>query len=306
MKRTLKGIVTLGVVAGCGGLAALTGQDAGTDRGSTSPVDSGPMAVDSGPKDAPLVDAHDAPGDVEGGTPTALCPGAHVHADANGNPWSTYSFASVDGGSNATFNAIWGSGPSDVWTVGGWGSLGEVGIIAHWDGTAWSLPALPPIANVAQFFGVWGSGPSDVWAMGDYILHWDGSTWSASTAPVGDAYSGAWGSGPDDVWAVGYSTILHWDGGAWSNYIPENLFQGFLAGVWGSGPCDVWTVGVGEIAEVLHWDGSLLEKLHGVHVPEWSLYTIPDYSWGGIFSAVWGSGAGDVWIAGQGAMFHHS
>jgi hypothetical protein len=84
---------------------------------------------------------------------------------------------------------------------------------------------------------------------------------------------------------------------------PWTLARGTL---WGSGPSDVWTVGVGEIAEVLHWDGSLLERLHGVHVPEWSLYTVPDYSWGGLFYAVWGSGAGDVWIAGQGAMFHHS
>lgn len=64
--------------------------------------------------------------------------------------------------------AIWGSGPRDVWAV----SSG----ILHWNGFDWSAvwPAvtsgLPPPFSL---YGVWGTGPGDIWAVGrgGTILH---------------------------------------------------------------------------------------------------------------------------------------
>ena len=54
---------------------------------------------------------------------------------------------------------LWGSGPEDVWAVGGWDLGGEV---AHRDANGWrdassGLPSYTP-----GLLNVWGSGPSDV------------------------------------------------------------------------------------------------------------------------------------------------
>src|SRR6476659_1535743 len=51
---------------------------------------------------------------------------------------------------------IWGSGPDDVWAVGGSFSKGT---IVHWDGSSWSTVPCPPSGLLS---GVWGSGPNDV------------------------------------------------------------------------------------------------------------------------------------------------
>lgn len=107
-------------------------------------------------------------------------------------------------------NAVWGSGPSDVWAVGGFGT------IRHFDGTAWQIVDSPTADDLNA---VWGSGPNDVWAAGDYgtILHFDGMTWRpTSTAwPLGQKphLYGIWGSAPNDVWVVGQEgTLVHFAG----------------------------------------------------------------------------------------------
>ncbi len=63
------------------------------------------------------------------------------------------------------FNAIWANASSDVWAVG------DVGAIAHFDGTSWML--VPPLTT-SSLRGVWGSSANDVWAVGDngVILHY--------------------------------------------------------------------------------------------------------------------------------------
>jgi hypothetical protein len=48
--------------------------------------------------------------------------------------------------------AIWGSGASDVWAVGG------LGTILHWDGSAWTSVSSGTTNGLS---GVWGSGASD-------------------------------------------------------------------------------------------------------------------------------------------------
>jgi hypothetical protein len=108
-------------------------------------------------------------------------------------------------------SSVWGSGPSDVWAVGG-GS----GFFMHWDGTAWSSVGG---GNVSAASGVWGSSSNDVWAVGpgydgvlSAFMHWDGSAWSGDISPLSPlgATVGVGGSGPSDVWAVGANgTILH-------------------------------------------------------------------------------------------------
>jgi len=105
--------------------------------------------------------------------------------------------------------AVWGSGPDDVWAVG------RRGTIRHTTRGAatWTVTASP---TTSDLHAVWGSGPKDVWAVGDSgtIVHFDGTSWAPATLamPNGDLATnlyGVWGSGPDDVWIVGEGLILH-------------------------------------------------------------------------------------------------
>ena len=104
-----------------------------------------------------------------------------------------------------SLHGVWGSGPNDVWAVGGDGN-GD-GITLHWDGTAWTAVSSGTMYDLIR---VWGSGANDVWAVGDVgtILHWDGSAWTSASSGTTFALFGVWGSGANDVWAVGDGTIL--------------------------------------------------------------------------------------------------
>jgi hypothetical protein len=190
---------------------------------------------------------------------------------------------SVPSGTTGILLGVWGSGPNDVWAVGG-------STILHWNGSSWSSVASPPNGGLV---GVWGSGPNDVWAVGGSgtILHWNGSSWSSFSSGTTSDLLKVWGSGPNDVWAVGgaglISTILHWNGTAWT---PVDFDTGSpLWGVWGSGPADVWAVDDG--GNILHWNGT---SWAGVGRPE------GDHLYG-----VWGSGPNDVWAVGWGGTILH-
>jgi hypothetical protein len=66
-------------------------------------------------------------------------------------------WTSVPSGTTANLAGIWGSGPNDVWAVGGSGT------ILHWNGSAWSSVSSCITNNLN---GVWGSGANDAWAVG--------------------------------------------------------------------------------------------------------------------------------------------
>jgi hypothetical protein len=147
-----------------------------------------------------------------------------------------------------SFNAVWGSGPNDVWIAG------EEGKLRHsrgWTeaGAGWEAVPTP---SVATYYGIWGSGPNDVWIVGaaGVILHGspeDGRLRFARVeSPTTQNLHGIWGSAPDDIWVVGDGgTALHYDGQRWaiSPTAPEGGHHGPLFAVWGSGPDDVWIVG---------------------------------------------------------------
>src|SRR5260370_592420 len=91
----------------------------------------------------------------------------------------------------ADLAGVWGSGPSDVWAVGG---IGTISTILHWDGSAWtSIPS----GTTDRFLGVWGSGASDVWAVGagGTIRHWDGCTCSTARPSRRNVLPACWGGG---------------------------------------------------------------------------------------------------------------
>lgn len=130
--------------------------------------------------------------------------------------------------------AIWGSGPGDVWAVGGGGT------ILHYDGQRFSSV---PSGTVVNLMTVWGSGPQDVWAAGaNTLLHWDGTSWRLDTSGPPVIWSELWGTGPRDIWAVGSNKLLHYDGTAWSGALTSPFVPPLLS-VFGTSPTNVFTVG---------------------------------------------------------------
>src|SRR5208283_1877495 len=75
---------------------------------------------------------------------------------------------------NDSMKAIWGTGPTNVWSVG------KSGTIAHYNGTSWTNSVVNPAAPPDGYNGVYGSGASDIWAVGQggLVAHYNGTAWS--------------------------------------------------------------------------------------------------------------------------------
>ncbi len=180
-------------------------------------------------------------------------------------------------------DAIWGSGPDDVWAVGG-------GIL-RWQGDAWKKVPSPTTTTLE---GIWGSGPNDVWAAGcaGTIIRWDGTEWSKVNSGTSDwkwneCFYGIGGSGPNDVWAVGDNgRALHWNGMVWKTFTAgtETFFE-----VSSNQPNDALLVGgKGQLA---HWDGTELRtESSGTDM---------------YLQGVWGIG-GEYWIAAETHVLHRT
>ncbi len=160
----------------------------------------------------------------------------------------------------------------DIWAVGYTSSAtGTLGLIQHWDGSAWHLvpnpnphPAAPDTESLAwRPSAAPTSGPSGWSPTGSsaktLIEHWDGSLWTIVPSP-NPATSAAGllavaAISADDVWAVGgagssvylsdQTLVEHWDGRQWS-IIPSpnpSADGNGLRSVAAAGSDEVWAVG---------------------------------------------------------------
>ena len=236
----------------------------------------------------------------------------------------------IRGVTQASLAAIWGSGPDDVWAVGG------DGVILRFDGT--TLTRLES-GTTSRLQAVVGTDADDVWIAGDegVTLHWNGEQLEKVFESENEAVLGIWPNARDDVWFVGIvpaeraALVRRWDGAgfheqvihgaaslweAWAS-TPEDLWlvgtspnlQGIafhgdghdfaaidyeggpIRGVWGSGREDVWLLPY-ESTPLQHWDGSALSKSD--EVPEVGML------------GTWGSRPDDVWAVGlSGTILHY-
>lgn len=179
--------------------------------------------------------------------------------------------------SSQRWQAIWGSGPGDVYVVGT--------AIARYDGSAWTVlgdaPAVPTL------YGVWGSGADDVFAVGldGTIVHYDGTAWIEMESGVETPLYAVWGTGPGDVYAGGSGGLLHYDGTAWTAVELDFYVQG----LWGTGPSDVYAINE---VDILHFDGSA-----------WTRFDPDEDGFDGIYD-VWGTGPSDVYVSQSYGLYH--
>jgi hypothetical protein len=146
-----------------------------------------------------------------------------------------------------TLFGIWGSSPSDVWTVGG--NIAKSSAAAamwHYDGTAWSPAGLPKEAKAKlALYKVWGRSSSEVYVVGSdgLLLQRAGFTWNvvptATSYPLFTVHGDA-----NRAYAVGgeYSgAIAAQDAGSWTDDTPSGLPQ--MNGVYVREGCDPVAVG---------------------------------------------------------------
>jgi hypothetical protein len=176
--------------------------------------------------------------------------------------------APTAGGEPLPVSAIGGDSPTDVFAVGGGqGASANHGIVAHWDGSTWTV-----VEDASRFGyqdaleGVAASSPSDVIAVGgeqnfDLIASWDGSSWT-ETRGIGVPPLGAVaGSLVTGAWAIGRGGVFfveHWDGTSWTAAtLPHLDYRDDLEGVTlASG--QAWAVGLGETFD--GYETTLIER----------------------------------------------
>lgn len=286
MVGALCALVAFSFLSACGsssapltpsGVAGTTGGGAGTAAAGTTGA--GGSAFDAGSSPDTAAAGTGAPdAGVDGGGPFVFSAVAGCSKD--GWCWST---PAPQGNS---LYSVFGSGPSDVWAVG------EYGTIVHYDGAAWTLV---PSGETRILRGVWAPRARDAWAVGEYdtILRWDGTSWSRAVGVPGPGYHwyAVWGTSSTDLWIVGTdSTVagsssgvaIHWNGAAWKKYAVDQP----LNAVWGTGADDVWVLDADH--GLYQWDGELLSHVPGEGLPQ-------------IGTGVWGPGARDVWLTGRSA-----
>ncbi len=134
----------------------------------------------------------------------------------DGDAWRTMPRPEVD-----DLNALWGSGPDDVWAVGGSGTY-CCGDVLHWNGAEW-VEAYTE--NGSNLFSVWGWGTDLVLTCGG-----DGGEFHLSERGVWRAEYFYWdrsnyevhGSGPDHAFAGGRDgSFWAWDGEHWRQEAPR-------------------------------------------------------------------------------------
>lgn len=194
----------------------------------------------------------------------SLIPDEMIPRDVSGQPIS--------------LNAVWGSDSSNVWAVGGNGT------ILYWDGNRWNDISKSVLCKTtSNLFGVWGpkqtkfstqkSNGCRIWVVGDNgtVICGDGNSWDgckktvilSNRIPV---LRKVWGTSESDVWLVGgyiynsvtpykaYELILKWENGGWKEHRLGIEHYGYLTGVSGSNSNDIWAVG--DTTTILNWNGS--------------------------------------------------
>jgi hypothetical protein len=190
---------------------------------------------------------------------------------------------SMTSGITDYLRSVWGSSGSDVFAVS------NNGAILHYNGNIWTSMAS---GFNGSFLAVWGSSSSDVFAVGaaGKISHYDGITWSSMTSGTTEWITGVWGSSSSDVFAVaGNGTLLHYNGTYWSTMTSGTTED--LNKVWGTSGSDVFVTGWN--GTILHYNGSIWESM--VSGTTTQLY------------GLWGNSPSDVFAAGEsGTILHYN
>jgi hypothetical protein len=157
----------------------------------------------------------------------------------NGTSWSVVATPNRSGATVSQLNSVVCVSVSDCTAVGSDRDHGvQHMLIEHWDGTAWSLAALPAALSLSDSFAsVSCTTPSSCTAVGasgvakdhPLVARWDGTSWTAAWGAVPTGAPNADLSGVSCVAAADCTAVgrwispygnrtmaEHWDGTSWS------------------------------------------------------------------------------------------
>jgi hypothetical protein len=235
----------------------------------------------------------------------------------NGSAWSISATPALSGARYTYLTGLAADSASDAWAVGfELTSRSHTSPVAvHYNGTSWSIAALPQPLQMSGLGAVAAVSASNVWAVGDdssttatgppLIEHYDGTAWSVTSTPVTTAGSlnSVAAVSASNVWAVGHQAgtglAMHYDGTGWTQVtLPAPAGGSWdLTGVSASSASDVWAVGYVNSADGLSSHG-IAEHFNG---STWSVTQLPDLGSSYAFntpSAVDDIAPGNVWAAG--------
>ena len=160
----------------------------------------------------------------------------------NGSRWTSYTVPGETSSSTTISQilAIKAVSATNIWAVGDVSTqgAGEVTLIEHWNGTAWSISATPSSPDLRGLTDLYIGSASNIYAVGrdqtepfqPVVLHYNGASWSSITVPNS---SGAWAdtvtaTSPTDIWllgqaASGFAYYAHYDGHAWTHIAPPAI-----------------------------------------------------------------------------------
>lgn len=158
--------------------------------------------------------------------------------------------------------SVWGSSPSDVWTVGGGAEQGSPTVL-HYDGVDWQSLETGTQGDLLWVFGFEG-GPVYMGGDGGTILRYSAGQFEKMETPSDEeTIFGIWGSSEDEVWAVGGRSggangAFAWrlSGDVWreaDDFPGELASRGAIWKAFGRSSRDTWLVGTN--GEAVHWNG---------------------------------------------------
>ncbi|WP_243438206.1 WD40/YVTN/BNR-like repeat-containing protein [Fundidesulfovibrio soli] len=238
-------------------------------------------------------------------------------------------FTLMDTGTMAPLRGISGSGPADIWAVGGSSFTesttdAERSVLLHYNGQTWTRTTPPSLQGLAQNYvvnGVWVSPTGSAFAVVEYYNaparfdagqnRWDFEALTIDyqahpNARSDFSCSSIFGFSDTDVYAVGsYGTVLHRDASGWKLMAQFETDGGsggtftfnLLESVWGPGAGTVFASG--NFGQMYMLDNT-------AQTPAWSMVN----QGGGLFNgydlaAMSGTGPNDVWLAGLGGTLRH-
>jgi len=260
-----------------GPLSDSPGPEAGKpDASVDGPEPDGPLS------DAPLLDVLQP----DSSLPDMTMPDAPTYPSVKPK-WTAMWIPAV-----GNLNAVWGSGPTDVYVAG------DKGTILHYNGrkptaSPWWTAMTSGITS--DLHGVWGSSRDDVFVAGEngIMLHYKGKQWDSVWINSGNSMYTVWGSADYSVGAAGKS-------GSYVKSARDSLpmlwkpahsgTSSTLRGLWGSSPTNIIAVG----------DGGAIRRYNG---KAWTAMTSGPKDMRG----VWGSSASDIFAVGvHGTILHYN
>lgn len=237
-----------------------------------------------------------------GGT-SWFSPSAPLIQHWTGTAWTQV--PSPDPAGGGELSAVDAISPGDAWAVGlvgpgpGIPSPTEP-LIEHWDGTRWTITAVPEPAGGGSFHAVSATSATDVWAVGQtgptsegnshqtLIEHWNGTAWSRVPSPnVAGGYNvlnGVAATSYRNAWAVGGTGFAghdntlteHWNGHAWA-VVPSPTPDGDaqVVAVSATRGSNAWAVGMARgdscdprcVTVIEHWNGSAWTQVPSPNPP---------------------------------------